>query len=758
MGEVTTVRLDRFQDRLDFGNVLFALFILAFTRQYTWPFENQILAWTLAVLLAAVIWYCYVTLAPQPREKLPRPFWLVVALPLLFVYLLRVVEPDTSFDVLNYHIFQAERSLRGSLYAPGDFFQNTPFNPAPDMLTGIYRHLFGYRLGTAVNYLAVLWTGGILYRLLRDYFGSPLLRCAAVLFILLTEQILFQINNYMVDLLALPLLLEATRLAIEPEDAASEARPSGRATAAAIQKRSTTARTLCIALLLGISAAFKLSNLAFGIPIILVFLFNSFARLKPSERTVQAFRLLKTLPVATLVFLAPLAPFAISSYELTGSPVFPFFNGIFHSPYWPEGKFFDPRWGPYGLRETLLWPILIFFKPERMSEIAVYSGRISIGFILAAICFIFVRSKLSIRELSFITLLGAFLWSAGTGYSRYAIYLELTGGVILVWFVAYVWKQCVRLPVGPKLLIQIPLWTALLVQTGLALDYANRYEWSMRGTIFKHPANFLLNESREFLQDRSLLAYLSPADRALLDDVDVWIETTDKTSALEVFLKLYTPVLGVRSPPFFVTEQSRSKFDEAVRANQGKRLFTLTNASDLQEVQRSLVARGLVAGRTQNISIPYFSQSKKLDMLLIEVLPGSQTAAKGLPLPDRAFKAQLSVSDLPASMRAGQKYLVRVALKNESPVTWPGRQPAWQYQITLGDRWLNESGVTINELDGRVALDDDLAPGESVALSLQVTAPPAAGNYILQFDAIQEGVAWFSEKGSAALNLRIKVD
>jgi hypothetical protein len=109
-------------------------------------------------------------------------------------------------------------------------------------------------------------------------------------------------------------------------------------------------------------------------------------------------------------------------------------------------------------------------------------------------------------------------------------------------------------------------------------------------------------------------------------------------------------------------------------------------------------------------------------------------------------------------MRAGQKYVVRVTLKNESAVTWPGRQLAWQYQITVGDRWLNEKGATINELDSRVALDDDLPPGEVAVLSLPITAPPASGNYILQFDAIQEGVAWFSEKGSAAVNLRIKVD
>ena len=39
-----------------------------------------------------------------------------------------------------------------------------------------------------------------------------------VLLILFTEHALFEINNYMVDLLALPLLLEATRLALREDD------------------------------------------------------------------------------------------------------------------------------------------------------------------------------------------------------------------------------------------------------------------------------------------------------------------------------------------------------------------------------------------------------------------------------------------------------------------------------------------------------------------------------------------------------------
>src|ERR1051326_2991413 len=93
--------LGQFRDRLQFGNLIFTLYILAFTRQYTWPIRNQTLAWSLAILLAAAIWYGYVMLAPPPGEKLPRVFWLIAGLPLLFIYLLRGPIPLLTFSIIT---------------------------------------------------------------------------------------------------------------------------------------------------------------------------------------------------------------------------------------------------------------------------------------------------------------------------------------------------------------------------------------------------------------------------------------------------------------------------------------------------------------------------------------------------------------------------------------------------------------------------------------------------------------------------------
>jgi len=127
-------------------------------------------------------------------------------------------------------------------------------------------------------------------------------------------------------------------------------------------------------------------------------------------------------------------------------------------------------------------------------------------------------------------------------------------------------------------------------------------------------------------------------------------------------------------------------------------------------------------------------------------------------LPDSAFNARLSVASIPSVLHAGQKYEIRVAVKNESDITWPGRQTTWQFQLTLGNRWLKQNGEKVNDLDGRVALSEDLPPGGTVELPLSITAPNEAGIYILQLDAIQESVAWFGDRGSEVLSLKIRVE
>lgn len=737
---------NEFRERLDAGSIIFFPYVLTITWQYFCIIQNKPLAWTCAVIVSLVAWYVFNALHEASPEKLPRHFWLIVALPLLLIFLLRVSFPDISFDVLNYHIFHSERALRGSLFIPGDFFPTpAPFNPTPDILTGLYRYLLGYRLGTIVNYFALIWTGAILNGLLRNYVRSAWLRSLSVLFILCTEQILFQINNYMVDLLALPLLLEATLLAITPGTRKPEMR-----------------RTAMLAMWLGIATAFKLANLIIAVPIVLVYAFDLVARNDLRGQRIRA--TLKSLPVSALLFLAPFAPFMIVIYRLTGNPVFPLYNGIFKSPYWPQGAVFDPRWGPWGVYETIVWPVLMWFKPQRLSEFPHYAGRLSIGYVAAGVCFLIARGNRNIRAIAFTTLLGSVLWSATSGYIRYALYLELTSGLLLIWLIHYLWGKSAQLSYLARILVPAPLCLLLLAHGYFALSYANHWEWSTRNTVFRRSVKATLHESRNLLRDRSLRSYLSPQDQTILDQVDVFVETTYKTSAFEALLKPDHPVMGLRIPNFFGTNVARQNFSQILEGTRGKRLFTLTNRESSEEARGVLAARGLTMGKSQTVSIPYFSDSLVIEMLLVEVLPSWQNNSaqaqpvKGLPLSDMAFNARLSVVDLPEIMRAGEKYSIRVMLKNDSKVVWPGRQETWQYQLTVGNRWLTAAGAKITDVDGRAPLLQDLKPAEAAELLLMVTAPSKSGNYILQLDVVQEGVAWFGDRGSEVLSLKVKVE
>jgi hypothetical protein len=728
------------------GSLIIFPYLLAVTWQYCVLVHNTSLAWFLAFSVAAAVWCGYVALAEASPHPVNWQFWLVVGLPLLLIYLLRADLPDVSFDVLNYHIFESERILRGSLYLATDFFPGSaPVNPTPDVLTGLYRHLLGYRLGAIVNYLALIWTGLILNRLLRNYISSVWLRNLGVLFILASEQLLFQINNYMVDLLALPLLLEATIVAIEEKTAR------------------IWQRLVLLMFLLSIAIALKLSNLFFAAPIVVVFVINVLRDAKAQTRRRDFLRLVRFAPIAAIIFIVPVAPFTVLMYKLTGNPIFPLYNGIFKSPFWPQGAVLDPRWGPSGLFETLTWPIVMFLHPERLSEFPYYSGRLTLGFILALICFFIARRDRPIRAIAFITIVGAILWSMSSGYIRYALYLELTAGILSVWLAALIWNRYAASRNWWKIVAPVTLCLLLLAQSYYALRYLMHWEWSQRQPITSRDEYFR-KEYRNIFHDYSFRSFVADEDLALFNNVDVWIETTYKTSVLEVLLKPDIPVMSVRMPNFFETNVARAKFSDLLQSVQGKRMFTLTTRESLDDARKALAARGLTMGTLHAAMINYFSDALKFEIFVAEVSPAWQsnsavtTTEKGLPLPDAAFKARLAASTAPPVMHSGQPYIVRVLLTNDSEVVWPGRQPAWQFQITVGNRWLTPSGQMISNVDGRAALFEDLAPGQTVELPLTVTAPNTPGDYHLELDVIQEGVAWFGDRGSQVLKLNVRVE
>ncbi len=732
------------QERLEFGDALLFLYFLVFVRQYFWLIENNALAWALSLAVTAVGWYVYLRTKQFPAAKFGLSFWLVVGLPLLALYLLRAAFPDHSFDVLSYHLLNAERTLQGPLFRPDDFFPSLPFNPAPDTLFGISRTLLGYRLGTVLNLLALLWAAQIVDKILRPLVSRSWLRSTCVLLVVLAESFLFEISTYMVDLLALPLMLEATYLTLRANEA-----------------KNHRLNLIHIALLLGASAAFKFTNLAVVLPLALVCTYKALR-----WRWFTPKQIATTFLFTVIAFLAPLLPFAIYMYGLTGNPIFPIANVFFKSPYWPTHGGWDARWGSQTFWEIIIWPVLSWFKPERHSELAVYSGRLALGSIVALLGLMTVWRNVAVRTLCFVLLTSALLWSAaGLGYGRYGFYQEMLAGLTVIAVAAALSGVAHELKFSWKTGLALVILIALVGQAVVGLHYVRQREWGGRTTVIADGYSYARN-ARFMLRDRTLANYLTADARSSVDGVSVWLETCPQSTGFQAFLNPNAPIIAARQAEYFFTREARRQFVRKVEELPG-RMFSLCLKEYLDSAKQAIAARGLEVGGVTPIEIPFFSPYNRLGMVLIEVLRPQTAEARqnfqsswmNAAFPDADYVEEITAVNAPAEMRPGEKVTIRFKVKNLGGSTWPAvGNKEGRYQVNIGDRWLSADGsIEINGLDGRTAMLADLPPGKEVELPLSITAPDKPGDYIVEVDMVHEGVTWFFERGARPLRLRMRV-
>ena len=128
--------------------------------------------------------------------------------------------------------------------------------------------------------------------------------------------------------------------------------------------------------------------------------------------------------------------------------------------------------------------------------------------------------------------------------------------------------------------------------------------------------------------------------------------------------------------------------------------------------------------------------------LLVFQVPGGRTPQAKLPR--NAVLAAIEPLDGELELAAGGDATVRARVRNAGVAPWPaliGGRP-----VHLGNHWLSRDGELLQLDDGRAPLPHDVAPGEEVELELPVTAPAEPGDYVLELDLVQEGVAWFAQR------------
>ncbi|MDP9320315.1 MAG: N-acetylmuramoyl-L-alanine amidase [Chloroflexota bacterium] len=103
---------------------------------------------------------------------------------------------------------------------------------------------------------------------------------------------------------------------------------------------------------------------------------------------------------------------------------------------------------------------------------------------------------------------------------------------------------------------------------------------------------------------------------------------------------------------------------------------------------------------------------------------------------------------------SGAGTTVPIALTNTGNFTWSavGATP-----VHLGYHWTDTAGRVIVWDGTRSNLAADVAPGATQTVQAQIAFPAAPGTYVLKWDLVQEGVAWFSSKNVPTFDQPVSV-
>lgn len=132
-------------------------------------------------------------------------------------------------------------------------------------------------------------------------------------------------------------------------------------------------------------------------------------------------------------------------------------------------------------------------------------------------------------------------------------------------------------------------------------------------------------------------------------------------------------------------------------------------------------------------------------------------------LPPTGFKAKLEPRIDEISLSPGKRSAVVIQVSNIGDIRWSsageeGRGGGLN-AVLLAYSIKTADGGTVIIHDGlRTTLPGNLMPGQDRELVAAIVAPQQPGKYLIEFDMVQEGVSWFSNKGSNTALVRLNVD
>jgi SAM-dependent methyltransferase len=111
------------------------------------------------------------------------------------------------------------------------------------------------------------------------------------------------------------------------------------------------------------------------------------------------------------------------------------------------------------------------------------------------------------------------------------------------------------------------------------------------------------------------------------------------------------------------------------------------------------------------------------------------------------LRATLTVTGVPRVIQRGALLSCVVEALNTGDTTWLAAQSRFGGYVTIGCKILNTDGLLVTDAAGRSFLNADIPPGNkaTVAVTIRIPDALASGDYVLQFDLVNELISWFAD-------------
>jgi hypothetical protein len=386
----------------------------------------------------------------------------------LLIFLNRFLIPDHAFDSVNYHLYLGFKAFDFSGIKGAEFFPSGihNFSKILDVPGYFLMKLFGYRLGTIGSLIAmygvIFISSRIIKLILEEKWKFGFISILLFVNIFMSLEAFFQIATYFVDILSTTLILLALYWLFLGEK--------------------NKKYFLWSAVLMGLIVVTKYTNLIYLPAYGLVYLLLVLRRKEPDK--------IKILAVGFgLLIIVVLAGF-FKNWKTTGNPVFPFYNAVFKSKYFSTINFGDGRFGGRNLSEKLTYPWFSFKNPSRLGEghdlfndfkLQIYFGIVLIAF---GISFWERRKYPKMYYLCLFWMVSFFVWCLTFGYLRYALVLEILGGVIFL---------LMFLRGGKLRVFLVPVFLIMLLQDKRIMNNSLAYDLSWRPGYFYNRRTYFEN-------------------------------------------------------------------------------------------------------------------------------------------------------------------------------------------------------------------------------------------------------------------------